>query len=202
MADKALFFTQEITMGIEAELGKLITKTDASRDCVHIAIVPLIAGEQIWRGEFIKLAYGTANVALKAETAYGDDVIGVADPYLSQYRIEKGQRFYGFLTPGTVTGMTHRWQHPAFDNPPQPKDEHEKWLREFCDKWNFRFDDLIQAGVSENEGDYVTAHGRDIHSRRDFDDGEETEFWMHLEAFTGREFSEEHRARERWSCSC
>lgn len=189
-------------MGIETELGKLITKKGAARDCVHIAIVPLVAGEEIERGGFIKLAYGAADIALNAKPAYSDDIIGVADPYLKQYLIKKGQRFYGFLTPGTVTGMTHHWQHPAFDNPPQPKDEHEKWLREFCDKWNFRFDELIKAGISENEDDYVVAHGRNIHCRRDLGEGEETEFWMHLEAFAGKKFSEKHRARERWSCSC
>lgn len=189
-------------MSIETELGKIITKKDAKRDCVHIAIVPLVAGEDIRRGESIKLAYGTADIALNAEQAYGDDVIGIADPYLSEYRVEKGQRFYGFLTPGTVTGMTHHWQHPKFDNVKKPKDEHEAWLRAFCDKWNFRFDELIQAGTSDDDCDYVTAYGRDIHSRSDLDEGEETEFWSHLEALTGKTFSEEHRARERWSCSC
>ncbi len=189
-------------MSIESELGKLITKKKASRDCVHIAIVPLIAGDSILVGSPIKLAYGTADIALMAEPAYGDDVIGIADPYLKEYQIQKGQRFYGFLTPGTVTGMTHQWNHPAFDNVKKPKDEHESWLRAFCDKWNFKFDELIKAGISEKDDDYVTAHGRDLHSRSDLDDGEETEFWSHLEAFTGKTFSYEHRSRNRWSCSC
>lgn len=180
-------------------LGKLIDSPQ-ERDAIHVAVVPLIAGEDLYCGTRFKLAFGTTDVALKGN--YNEkEAIGVVDPFLSdRIIIRKGQQFWGLLFPGTVTGMRHHWRHPSFENIPVAKNEHEQWLRTFCDKYNFDFDELIEAGIGVNE--YVVARGKDLHSSKELETGEETLFWEHLEGYTGRKFDLNHRQKLEWSCSC
>ncbi len=99
------------------------------RDSVHVAVVSLVCGAERYGmspGQRFKLAHGTEHhdfpTALLADYE-GSDAVGVVDPYLfardqHRYHVEPGEKFLGFLFPGTVTGLTHRWDHPAF----KPKD--------------------------------------------------------------------------------
>jgi hypothetical protein len=191
----------------EPKLGKKITG-EANRDAIHIAVVPLIAGQELRPGQSFRLAYGTSDTAIPSADEYGREAIGIVDPYLGHesanwrdWRVEVGERFWGFLMPGTVTGMRHHWQHPSFDNVPIPANEHELWLRQFCDRWNFDYDELIAAGIGCEEDRYVVAQGIDLHSRGEL--GEDYDlFWSHLEALTGSQFDSQHREGLAWSCSC
>ena len=188
---------------MEAKLGKIIGENeDAQRDAIHIAVVPLIAGEDLYTGGKIKLKFGSAEIALKADYNK-DEAIGIVDPFLNEYRVKKGERFYGVLFPGTVTGMRHHWQHPKFENLPVAVNEHEQWLREFCDEWNFNYDELVLAAIGDADPDfrYVTAQGVDLHSREELGADHDL-FWEHLEALLGQKFDEEHREGMGWSCSC
>lgn len=180
------------------ELGQLIT-TPQQRDAVHVAVIPLIAGESLQRGECFRLKHRTNNVALRGEYNNPSEVLGVVDPFLTEYYVEKNQEFWGLLYPNTVTGMRHHWKHPRFDNTEITVDPHKLWLLEFCDKYNFDFDQLIEAGDS---GEYVVARGIDLHSAKDLDMDEEAEFWKHLEAYTGKTYDMEHKKNMVWSCSC
>ncbi len=204
------------------ELGQLITGP-AERDAIHVAVVPLIAGEELRPGDPVRLKPGTTDVALRG--TYNDrnephsPRIGIVDPFidpLGHLWIREGTRFWCLLYPGTVTAICHDWQHPAFIER-KVGSESEQWLLDFAAKWNFRFDEMIDAAVGRGQwepGDdddgpgefdrcrYVVARGRDLHSASDLDDGEESLFWSHLEAYTGQVFSEEHRRGMGWSCSC
>jgi len=189
-------------MSSDVKLGELIVGP-AERDAIHVAVVPLVAGEELYSGSKFRLAFGSTQVALRGDyndKDSGNPAIGVVDPFLGDLYIRKGQRFWGVLFPGTVTGMRHHWQHPAFDHPPKAGNEHELWLRQFADKWNFDFEELISAGKGDSE--YVVAQGVDCHSKNDLDDDEHTLFWHHLEAHVGKEFDTEHRDNMGWSCSC
>ncbi len=184
----------------DIELGKLIT-TPQERDAVHVAIIPMIAGEELYPGQRFRLKYGTTDVAMCAD--YNEeDAIGIIDPFLvNNDRITEGVEVWGMLFPNTVTGMRHHWQHPAFANVERTDDEHELWLRNFCDEWNFDFKELIDAGIGDDDWRYVVARGHDLHSPGEL--GEDLDlFWRHLEGYTGRKFDAGHREGMGWSCTC
>jgi len=177
--------------------------SDAVRDAVHVAIVPLICGDNyLYAGMSVKLAYGTTDTAIKCDDVYNDgkiESIGVVSPFLKDREIiRKGDRFWCMLNPGTVTGMKHHWEHPLFDSPTNLVSDSELWLRRFAETWNFDFDDMISAA---KEGDYILARGTDLHGKSEL--GEDyTLFWHNLELYLGRKFSDDHREQVNWTCTC
>lgn len=91
----------------------------AGRDCVHVAVMPMVAEALLEPGEVVVLTEkGTAT--LPGRDA-GHDKIGVVDPFRGDF-VGKGERFWLFLFPGTINGLRHAWSHPAFDDeaPPLP----------------------------------------------------------------------------------
>jgi len=181
-------------------IGKKLKGTE-QRDAIHVAIMPVVCGEDYLNaGDEVGLVYGTTNTVKRKQSVYGLEILGVIDPFLGSTHTKKGDVVWCFLKPGTITGLRHEWTRPDIDNPKPPKSESERWLREFADKWNFDYHSMIQA-AQEREG-YVVARGIDLHSRSELDAGDEAEFWRHIEAITGEEFSEAHRAEFGWSCSC
>lgn len=184
-------------------LGTFLTGGE-ERDAIHIAVLPVTAGEDLRPGDPVTLAYGTSDIVIGASDDYGvNPSIGIVDPFLAKdfatCRVTKGTRFWLFLHPNTVTGMRHHWQHPAIDNPPKPQNDSELWLHQFAQRWGFNYDELLHAAVSG--GDYVVAHGRDLHSADELGADYDL-FWQHLALFTGRTFDEPHRAKVSWSCTC
>ena len=91
------------------KLGELVTGP-AGRDAVHVAVMSVEAGE--------RLAPRTpVLVGVQDGKAYEWDwvgSVGIVDPFLGN-AVEKGQRFWLCLWPGTITSLRHVWSHPAFD---------------------------------------------------------------------------------------
>jgi hypothetical protein len=189
----------------EPNIGEKILSADVvsdgkmpERDAIHVAVIPLMAGESYMRsGENVRLSLESHKVAMNGD--YGNH-IGVIDPFMEGSSLNEGDWFWCFLKPGTVTGMRHHWQHPSFEGFELPSNDHELWLRQFCDRWNFEFQDLIEEGTSSGYG-YITARGRDLHGASDLGEDEGL-FWMHLEGYVGKEFDDDHKQRLEWSCSC
>jgi hypothetical protein len=190
-------------------IGRLLKDGEGERDCVHVAIMPAIAAEDMSRGAEVGLVYGTKNQISHKHKVYGLKSIGIVDPYFGLVNsenpgytnlIRKGQRCWVFLFPGSITGLRHQWILPAIDEVQSASNEHEEWLRQFADKWNFDYDRMIEECQSE-EG-YVTAMGIDLHSASELDPGDEAKFWMHVSALTGKVFDKSHRQNFGWSCSC
>lgn len=201
----------------EPRLGRLITPEawpHARRDAIHIAVIPLIAGEHLWAGAYFKLKYGTQDVAMQARHEDAPGVLGIIDPFLrglNYGEVKEGDRVWGYLTPGTVTGMRHAWQHPAFTDddvpyvPPQ-MNEHEAWLRDFADRWHFNYEDMVEearhAPRDNNDwSHYVVAQGKDLHGREELGHDYYL-FWQHMEGLTGERYDDVHRESLGWSCSC
>lgn len=89
----------------QKRIGTILDET-ARRDAIHIAVAPVVAQEWLNAGEHV------TRDGRHAE--YGGEAVGVVDPFL-RTGVDKGQRFFIFLYPDTVTGMRHVWSHPAFD---------------------------------------------------------------------------------------
>lgn len=91
------------------KLGEIIT-TPQQRDAIHIAVVPITAGQMLRPGDRVGFRLGDH------ETAFliGSNAVGIVDPFLKCV-VEEGQRFWLFLYPGSVTSIRHDWTHPAFE---------------------------------------------------------------------------------------
>jgi hypothetical protein len=85
-------------------IGTILPPT-ARRDAIHVAVAPCVAVDALAPGDLVD-ANGQFVNRVKA--------VGIVDPFLTA-PVKRGQRFFIFLFPGTVTGMRHAWQHPAFD---------------------------------------------------------------------------------------
>lgn len=161
-------------MSENLKLGQIITN-DQARDAIHIAVAPMQAAEKLSPGQHV------AVIGTEAWASAGTPV-GVVDPYLKA-DVKKGQRFWLFLYPGSISSLRHEWTHPAFVAD-AGKTESEMWLRAFADRlfsydpdYGSRFDVLIAN--AENGG-----FGTDIEYGEDCEPNDE--FWMHFERYTGR----------------
>ena len=181
----------------QQSIGKLLTNVvGTDRDAIHIAVMRVIAAEDMYPGASVSLAYGTKNQVKRQDYR---ERLGIIDPFLKELCVRKGQECWLFVEPNTVTGMTHHWQHPAFDQQALPTNESEEWLRKFAEKWNFDYDEMISEAVV---GGYIVAMGMDIHSASELAPGDEDLFWLHIERLTGFKADDMHRKNFGWSCSC
>lgn len=81
---------------------------NAMRDAVHFALAPVEADCTLWAGQHVGLTAGG-----RATCLANCHPIGIVDPFLKG-EVKKGQRFWLFLYPNTITGLRHSWTHPAF----------------------------------------------------------------------------------------
>lgn len=180
-------------------IGKIIT-TPQQRDAIHSAIAPVIAGEDMNPGSHIGIHEGKAFQEREKLPA-----IGVADPFYKRM-IQRGQEFWLFLYPGSITSLRHNWTHPAFE-PESPrqstlKSVSEQWMRAWAVKHmsedyyssedrtkseDEAYESAIEAGRNLHIGPYEDA--------RDYIDNE---WWTHWENITG----ETGQRGEYFSCSC
>jgi len=188
-----------------------VLRGDEQRDAIHIAIMPVVCGEDyLSAGDEVGLVYGTTNVVKRKNSIYGIETIGVIDPFLGSdidtLHLKKGDVVWCFLKPGTITGLRHEWTHPGIDNQRPPKNEAERWLRAFAGRWNFIYDEMIAEataplGPDKDDYHYVVARGIDLHSREELGD-DHALFWQHLQTLTGYKFDQAHIDKFVWSCSC
>jgi hypothetical protein len=177
--------------GNELGLGALLT-AELPRDAVHIAVIPVVAGEKLPPGHPVYLVDGKA---LPCPDTWKDERTGIVDPFLD-VGPDEGQWFWLFLYPGTIVSLRHEWQHPAFASTGRSDSERqsdsERWLRKFAEDNGVGFQRMI-GEMTEGEG---------IHLGRDIECYTDEEFWKHMEAYTGRRFDDDHRANTYFSCSC
>lgn len=97
------------TMQDVPKVGQLITNGDKRRDAIHVALAPATANEDLNPGDHIGFAE-EKNIELFGKC---ENPIGIVDPYLKD-QVKKGQSFWMFLYPETVTSLRHVWTHPAY----------------------------------------------------------------------------------------
>lgn len=173
----------------DTKLGQLITGQPL-RDAIHIAIAPVIAGEDLKPGEHLGLTKNGEAIRLSSRP------IGIADPFL-QHDVKKGDRFWLCLYQQTITGMRHSWVHPSFPEiTGDTSAASELWLRNFA---------ASAAGIGMDYHELMDAAGRYLengdmycfsdtidYTADDFD-----AFWSHYRNVTGRTGSGEF-----FRCAC
>lgn len=177
-------------------LGKLV-EPEQGRDAIHIAVTPVISASDLALAPAQGLVLATADDPEQVIAARDAKPIGIVDPFLDGY-VLKGQRFWMFLMPATITSLRHVWTHPAF--PPEGQiadadaDRSEDWLREFIDTHDApSYRTLIAAALSNDNDDFLFIGGEDARGEIP------SEVWHHIEVVTGQKIK--HRPSH-FSCSC
>ncbi len=185
-------------------LGTAPLDDTAKRDAIHLAVVPVIAGERLSPGSHITSIDG---VALSADPGDDEPPLGIVDPFLP-CAVKKGQRFWLVIYPRTITSLRHVWSHPAFAdesgvNAPATesavrawsKADSETWLREFCDRSNSPdYECLMEAiGDGSDVGEHSLCVGREASGDIP------PVFWTHVEIVLGRKV-DNHPTY--FSCAC
>lgn len=179
----------------DVKLGQLIDG-DAERDCIHVALAPVVASENLAPGAHV----GLTPEGLAGLTGGVLKPIGIVDPFL-KHAVPKGHKFWLVLYQNTVTGMRHHWNHPAFGATDfdSAVDESRRWLRAFASEWGMDFDEMFNAAVNP-KGNYICA-GTDLNGPEELGRDHER-FWQHMEIVTGRKFTVEHQDEVQWRCAC
>lgn len=146
------------------KLGSLITD-EQHRDAVHIAVAPVTAGMEMYPGEHI--GFNGDAFVVRTDAKH----IGIVDPFL-RGPVSKGDQFYMFLYPNTITSLRHDWTHPDF----QKEDElasmeptfhklkgfpnEEKWIAAFAEKIGTTYHELMDAAYAyQTSGEYFCQGG-------------------------------------------
>lgn len=174
-------------------LGEIIT-TEQERDAIHIAVIPVVAGE--WLAPAGKVRMAASGKAVVA--ASRDEAVGIVDPFLKEH-VTAGQRFYLFMYPNTITSLRHNWTHPSFPNAPAlpvVANGSEKWLRDFADSVDLTYNQVMTAAddwVAHEE--YLSMGG---HLEGHY---VPEEFWPHYENVRGVTVVPV-KQRNFFTCSC
>ena len=97
------------TSDAQFTIGKILDET-ARRDAVHFALAPMVAFEDLYPGDHVKFSRRDYTKVRRCEHGEG---FGIVDPFLGDC-VEKGQTFWVFLYPNTISSLRHEWEHPAF----------------------------------------------------------------------------------------
>lgn len=174
-------------------IGSILT-TPQNKDAVHMAIVPVTAAQDLMPGQHI----GPVDSGMLKFGADSKQYVGIVDPFIKQ-PVGKGQEFWLFLYPGSITSLRHDWTHPVkFSN--FYGDYHVTAVHKIADSLEVDYDELMNFadGWVEDTSqwpDYWCDGGRfDGVSLPD-------SFWKHYEAIRKVQVNPE-RKHSFFTCSC
>lgn len=180
-------------------LGMVHTREE-KRDAIHLAVLPVEAGENLYAGAHVYLLSGKA---MRAAGPYSDDAIGIVDPFLGHTSVKAGERFWLVIYPRVITSLRHVWTHPKIPEElnkaqQRTKAASEAWLRSFISNADCPDYETVIAKALNNDSwssEYLHFDGMDAHGEIP------PEFYTHLEIVTGASIPPEKRATG-FSCSC
>jgi len=164
---------------------------DVSRDAIHIAVAPVKASMHLLPGDHIGFVADDSELVGRNAT----NLLGIVDPFI-KVGIKKGQRFFMYLYPNTITSLHHVWEHPAFSQARFPNPFYSKmWMHNYAKQYGFTGERMVRAAT-----DYLD-HGNRFSDGGTFE-GESVpdEFWTHYERITGRIVTNDRD--NFFSCSC
>lgn len=192
-----------------ATMGGLLPEDAWGRDAVHVAVFSAFSADKLFPGQDIAVVNeeGGKDVRVSANGAY----IGIVDPFLKS-AVPPGERFWVYLYPRTITALSHRWSHPAFEATntvyavPAAKIDSEVWLRRFCQESDCpSYEEVMGKAASYVDGASGGSWGDDeyLHFNDTDAHGEiPPEFWEHVQVVLGRKISDGRQRPTYFSCSC
>jgi len=176
-------------MSTTIKVGELLPSNTTTRDAIHVAVAAVDAAEGLDPGDHIGITEDG-----KASTTANH--CGIVDPFLTKH-VNKGETFYIFLYPGTVTSLCHIWEHPAFvKNNQQTSDKSasEEWIRNY-ERMLGKYEGWAISAAEDylDYGDYIHCGSSEL--------GLPLEFWDHFENVTGRRVGNDKRGSF-FACSC
>lgn len=155
-----------------------------TRDAIHVAVIPVRAGETLSPGSWVHMKDDRAYEVIPPRA------IGVVDPYLVNAWVQPGQAFWLCLKPQTITGLRHRWSHPAFadvsEELPSKEDvfaEAQKVVEHVAERRGVTTNELMAAADRYVFMDEMTD---DRFKEDDNSTGEWHEFWKAWALLTGQ----------------
>lgn len=193
-------------------LGTILDKRiNHERDAIHLAVLPVYAGDYLKRGQRCIIKGDMAFPANKTGTDdwdEEDDATGIIDPFLSHESVEHGNRVWFIVLPRTITSLRHVWDHPLFPDPDLPAVDHgqqedvtlewsKEWMKTYAaTKINVSYEQLMQGAKDFlSKGRLMNEGGRFEGVYVDDD------FWRHYGILTGQIVPLENR-ESFFSCSC
>lgn len=188
-----------------ATMGDILPDDAGGRDAVHVAVFSAVSEERLFPGQDVAL--GSLEGRDATVRSVGEH-IGIVDPFVKQ-PVPAGARFWVYLYPRSITGLSHRWMHPAFEgnsgaaySPPANKLASEQWLRNFCANADCPRYEIVLAEASKVADGNNPAWDDGYLHFNDYDAHGDIppEFWDHVEVVLGRPIK--GRKPSYFSCSC
>jgi hypothetical protein len=216
---------QEVEMDAVATMGGLLPDDAWGRDAVHVAVFSAYSTEHLYSGQKVGIVNEDGGKDVRVSRT--GNSVGIVDPFLDS-GVEPGERFWVYLYPRTITGLSHRWTHPAFEPqseetqiyvPPATKLDSVAWLRDFCQTSDCPdFDYLVEVSNKiadgktqewspDESGEYPEYYGWSydddyLHfGGQDAHSAIPPEFWTHMENVIGRQIFKGAKPTY-FSCSC
>jgi hypothetical protein len=202
-----------------ATLGTIIGPEEG-RDAIHIAVLPVEAGEKLHPSQDVGLgsdgkAYSGFRGPVKA--------VGIVDAFLKT-PVQPGQHFWLMLYPRTITSLRHVWVHPDVPDVPLSTyvsedaaeagfvspDINKMTSRAWIQNWISGFERSNYNDEREpfTVDDAIAAARRYIHGGQYWVDGGTfegeyvpDEFWVHYQIVTGEVVPKQDQ-ESFFSCSC
>lgn len=186
-----------------ATMGAVLPDDVGGRDAVHVAVIAVVASQKLSPGEDVGVLHEQSGGDPMADPAAKP--VGKVDPFLTK-SVQRGQRFWLYLYPRTITGLNHSWTHPAFPDklvvPSSQKLTSEQWIRNYAEEIGDGYLPLM-AGADRWVSGGAYYYGPDQGGYHGLFEGTDTnpEFWDHYEVVRGVKVPEDKRERF-FTCSC
>lgn len=203
-----------------ATMGAVLPDDAGGRDAVHVAVFSAFSKQALKPGQHINIMEHAERDVEVTLAHLADDAVAIVDPFLEKH-VVPGERFWAYLYPRTITSLSHKWGHPAFEAvdsagyvPPSVKLQSEAWLKDWAAQAGGpEYSELINTAIllANTKGESSPLSISDDYAHSSWDDeywhfsgmdahGEiPPEFWGHLENVTGLKFG---KRPGYFSCSC
>ena len=153
----------------ETVLGKLAEESGI-RDAIHVATITAVAAHELRPGDRVGLTG-------RNEAAYNVNVIGIVDPFLTEF-VKKGQVFQLCLFPRSTVNLRHSWQHPMLDNVQQPSTAYAKIKEKFAK--------LSKIEPATNIPKYEPEEEEELVQKKTYEASDIEAAWEHMRSFASQ----------------